>query len=102
MSFFCVFPKKRNERTPVCLGYQYETLKQHDPSTRSSTFFYETSHVREKYTRTSTTRLLQRERERQRNDDDDTTNDNFLLLLFAFFEKDVGVVKKELFVVFVF
>ncbi len=99
-SVFCVFPKKRNERTKkVCLGYQSETLKQHDLGKRSSTFFYDTSHVSEKFNAYEYyVRLLQRERQRQRNDDDDT-NTNFLL--FAFFEKDV-VVKKELFVVFVF
>ena len=75
----------------MCLGYQYETLKH----------FFTTSHVSEKFNAYEYyVRLLQRERQRQRNDDDDTNTTNFLLL-FTFFEKDV-VVKKELFVVFVF
>ena len=46
-SVFCVFPKKRNESTPVCLGYQCETLKQHEANRRAALF--KTSHVSEKY-----------------------------------------------------
>ena len=46
-SVVCVFPKKRNESTPVCLGYQCETLKQHEANRRAALF--KTSHVSEKY-----------------------------------------------------
>ena len=48
-SVVCVFPKKRNEsKNKVCLGYQFETLKQHEPRNEAALFFT-TSHVSEKY-----------------------------------------------------
>ena len=80
----------------MCLGYQCETLKQHDATEKKQHFLRHIAHC-EKYNafkNESTTRLLQRERQRQRNDDDNTNN------VFAFFEGDV--VKKEFVVVFVF
>jgi len=93
--------KETKAKIFVCLGYQYETLKQHDLETKQHFFLRHITRER-KVPRVRVLRKTpsERERQRQRNDDDDTNNNNFLLL-FAFFEKDV-VVKKELFVVFVF
>ena len=91
----CFSKEKKRKQKQVCLGYQCETLKQHDATEKKQHFLRHITHsrkvqrLREYYATTS-----ERERQRQRNDDDNTNN------VFAFFEGDV--VKKEFVVVFVF